>query len=642
MRVRKTPRKARIGFPSIVLTGLGTGLCVAGGLLAQEPASQVPPPRSPWAVLGSPSSMPPTNLPAPSEVVPTQAKDEKQPPALPPTKVEGVPTPPTTDQPAPPTPQPPFMPPNLGANPLSSGGVFSSPTADGYRAGSATAGTKVNVPLIDYPGSIGIATQDTIRDQQALGINDLVKDFGAAALTFDPRRDSLNVRGFELQSRDIRWNGFLDPFTPFRDLANIQRIELLKGPSSFLYGAGQPSGILNYITKTPLATPSTEVTVTGGSFGLIRTTVDTTGAMDQSGQFLFRLNAAYEHADSFRDFGFDERTLVAPVFTWIIDPQTVLKVEAQYTNDRRRFDTGVVAIDSQIIEVPRSRFLNQPDDSERETDYKIATSLYHQFDDCWTGRIGGFVTWLDAPEQATAPFQMIPGLTPAVFGLPPTTIFRQEQDLNLRHEQYYSIIAELNGKFDTGCFRHNLLLGTELGYLNSKEAAATSDPFQPVPFVIPPFPLSWCPFLRRRLTTHSPITTCPRRRLSALSNLTSSNSAMGFMPRTWSTSMTTGRCWPECARTSSCKISATASIPSWLGLRRAPSPSRNQPTSITTPRPASVWCSSPFRKCCRSMRLIRCRLTRPSPGFSRTRRKSGPKPGKSSRAASAWNCSTAV
>jgi len=487
MPAGKAASQTRNRFLPLPLVALGMGLCLGGVLLAQEQPKQTMPAAAPTAALpGSPPALPPAGPPPSAAVVPAQAKDDQpKPPTLPPTKVEGVPKTPAAEQPAPP--QPPFTPPTLGTNPLSSGGVFGSPTADGYRAGSATSGTKINVPLIDYPGSIGVVPQDVIRDQQALGVNDLVKDLGAAALTFDPRRDSLNVRGFEIQDRDIRWNGFLDPFTPFRDLANIQRIELLKGPASFLYGAGQPSGILNYITKTPEAAPSTEFTVTGGSFGLIRTTVDTMGAMDPEGQFLFRLNAAYQHADSFRDFGFDERTLVAPAFTWIIDPQTALKLEAQYTNDRRRFDTGVVVIDGAIIDVPRSRFLNQPDDSERESDYKIAAMLYHQFDECWTARIGGFVTWLDAPEEATAPFQMIPGLSPTALGFPPTTIFRQEQDLDLRHEQYYSIIAELNGKFDTGSFRHNFLAGTELGYLNSKEAAATSDPFPLVPLPFPPF-----------------------------------------------------------------------------------------------------------------------------------------------------------
>jgi iron complex outermembrane receptor protein len=430
--------------------------------------------------------------PAPA-LLPVQTKDDQQKlPTLPPTKVEGAPTPPTAEQPQPPVTPPPPM--GAGGNPLSSGGVFGSPDAPGYRADSATTGTKINIPLINYPGSIAVVPQDVIRDQQALSINDLVRDFGASTLSFDPRRDSMNVRGFQLQNRDNRWNGFLDPFTPFRDLADIQRVELLKGPASFLYGPGQPSGVLNYITKMPLPTAFTDYTVTGGSFGLFRTTIDANGPMDPEGRVLVRINAAYENADSFRDFGFDERTLFAPFITWMIDDCTALNLEAQYTNDRRRFDTGLVAIDGQIINVPRSRFLNQPDDSERENDYKFAAILTHQFDECWTGRIGGFVTWLDAPEQATVPFSQIPGLTPAVFGFPPTTIFRQEQDLTLRHEQYYELLAELNGKFCTGSIGHNLLLGMELSYLNSNEIGATSDPFQPVPFTIPFFGTIFVPF----------------------------------------------------------------------------------------------------------------------------------------------------
>jgi iron complex outermembrane recepter protein len=488
----------------------GLALCLQDRLQAQDRVRvDVAGPAMPHALLGAPTAEdelaaelpPPTPMAAPQD----KKDDQQKPPALPPTKVEGTPTPPTTQdqQPQPPNTQPP-PPTTTGTSSLAAGGVFGAPAVNGYRADSTTTGTKVNIPLIDYPGSIGSATQDTIRDQQALSVEDLLRDFGATAPTFDPRRDSLNVRGFEVLDRDIRWNGFLDPFTPFRDLGNIQQIELLKGPASFLYGANQPGGILNYITKSPTANGFTDFTVTGGSYGLFRTTIDSNGAIDPDGNFLFRLNAAYTHSDSFRNFGFDERTLVAPVFTWIIDPDTYFKVEAQYTNDRRDFDTGLVAINGQIINVPRSTYLNQPGDLDRENDYKFAATLYHQFDECWAGRIGGFVTWLDAPSDGTAPFMMIPGLTPATFGLPPTTIFRQEEDLSFRHEQYYSIIADLNGKFNTGSISHNLLVGTELGYLNSQEQAFTSDPFQPVPFEIPPFPPVLVPFPSSPLNYENP------------------------------------------------------------------------------------------------------------------------------------------
>jgi len=514
MRVRKTKVRTRSWFVSLGVAALGTGLCVGGGLLAQEsPPSPPPVPPSDRATLGPPVFSQPEEPPIMQVTLTVlQTKDDQKADdllsILPLPKVEGLPTPPDTVKP--PQPLPDHVELELGPHqepppPLGPEGVFSSPSVEGYRAGSATSGTKIDVPLLTFPGSLSVVTQDVIRDQQAQSIIDLVRNFGASTLSYDPRRESFNVRGFEIGPRDFRWNGYLDPFTPFRDLANVERIELLKGPASFLYGPGQPSGLVNWITKTPQAKFSTSFDVAADNYGMRRTTVDSTGPIDPDGRVLFRINAAYQNTnDGYRDFYFNERVFFDPSITWIINRDTYLNLEASYTNDRRRFDTGLIAIGSQIIPVPPSRFLNQPNDYERMDDYKIAATLYHQFNDCWTGKIGAFATWLNAPEAATVPF-VNPLLPPAfIFGFNDSTIYRQRQDLDTRNEQYYSIIAELNGKFDTGTLKHNLLFGTELSFLKSRELGNASDPLQPVdfgpPFGFQPFPSATLDFANPNYT----------------------------------------------------------------------------------------------------------------------------------------------
>ena len=163
-------------------------------------------------------------------------------------------------------------------------------------------------------------------------------------ITDTDRPDAFFLRGFLVTSRDYRKDGFLDPtYTP-RDFADVQRMEILQGPSSVLYGAGQPSGSVNLITKNPMAQSMQDVTVQFGSFGLQRYTVDSTGAMNQDGSLLYRFNGAYQDTESFRDFAFDQRTFAAPAMTWVVDNNTTLTWKAEYEYDRRMYDSGVAAV----------------------------------------------------------------------------------------------------------------------------------------------------------------------------------------------------------------------------------------------------------------------------------------------------------
>ena len=119
---------------------------------------------------------------------------------------------------------------------------------------------------------------------------------------------------------------------------------MLKGPASVLYGGGQPAGVVNIITKKPLADPYHYLDFQYGSFDLRRTTLDSTGPLScGNGNLLYRVNLAYEDSNSFRDFGFNHRTFIAPAVTWVMSDRTRVTWEGEYLQDRRRFDTGVVA-----------------------------------------------------------------------------------------------------------------------------------------------------------------------------------------------------------------------------------------------------------------------------------------------------------
>ena len=190
------------------------------------------------------------------------------------------------------------------------GTIFSSPEAFGYSADSSTSGTIIDVPNLELPATVDVVTEQVIEDQQAIRFDDVIRDIpGAIKVNDQLRPDSVFIRGFEIRSRDMRKNGFRDPTFSPRDLANVQRIEVLKGPSSVVWGAGQPAGMINFITKKPLPYLYDDLRAQFGSYGLQRYTVDSTGPVDPEATTLYRFVAAFEDRSSFRDFGFNETLL---------------------------------------------------------------------------------------------------------------------------------------------------------------------------------------------------------------------------------------------------------------------------------------------------------------------------------------------
>ncbi len=414
-----------------------------------------------------------------------EKKDDKKPPVLPPTKVEGTPTTPTTPAPEP---LPPDVP-TLG-NPILNGGVFGSPPVDGYRAGSASTGSKVDMPLIDYPGAITVIPKDIIKDQSILNVDDLLRNIPGANKQSDfgnLRGTAFILRGFEVGSRDFRWNGFTDPSYARRDFANIERVEVMSGPASVLYGAVSPAGLINFITKKPLATPYNNVEYTFGSYNLSRIAVDSTGPIDVEGRFLYRANAAYQQSDSFRDFGWEQRTIAAPVFQFLIDPDTVLTLEGSYQDSRRNLDTGLIYFNKQF-QGPINRSFNEPGDRISVADYKTYISLDRRFDENLSGRISFFTDSYTTDMYGTMPSisstnSFNNGIAPR-FGLPKlgaTEILRQTRTFHL-DEHFYDLRGELNAKFDGVLLKHNVVVGAEVGWYHSDFRGRNSDPTGGVPF----------------------------------------------------------------------------------------------------------------------------------------------------------------
>src|SRR5688572_9657831 len=145
----------------------------------------------------------------------------------------------------------------------------------------------------------------------------------------------------------------------FRDISNMQRIEVLKGPASVLYGRSEPGGIINILTKQPQAERYASLNQIIGSYQYYRTMLDATGPLNENGTLRFRINGAYENTESFRDIVRGQRYFLSPVFTWQASNRTTITLEGEYIRDRRTPDFGLPAIGANVAPVPDSRFYGE-------------------------------------------------------------------------------------------------------------------------------------------------------------------------------------------------------------------------------------------------------------------------------------------
>ena len=255
-----------------------------------------------------------------------------------------------------------------------------------YRTKSATTATKTDTPIEKIPGSVQVIPRAVLDDQQTLRVEEALRNVsgtvfvdGGEGKTFFSRGFSASITQDGLSRTEFTdgdsYGGDLDPY-------NVERIEVLKGPASILYGRGNPGGTINIITKRPLAEPVYSGRFTVGSFGLFRESIDLTGPLTEDKQFAYRLNAVREDAESFRDEVESERTLFSPVLQWTPRAGTTFLLDGEYAEIKQTPDVGLPRIGNGILAgVPRERFLGEPTDQFRSYKHQGRVRLEHAFSD---------------------------------------------------------------------------------------------------------------------------------------------------------------------------------------------------------------------------------------------------------------------
>jgi iron complex outermembrane recepter protein len=408
-----------------------------------------------------------------------------QPPTLPETRVEATPV--TTDY---------FAPEGSGlTGTILDGTILSNFPAYGYRAETSTTATIIAIPDQQLPATVSTITRDVMDDQIALRLTDIIRNAGGVVPSGNGRfPDELFIRGQQLGSRNFRKDGFLDPTFVPRDFQNVERVEILKGPASMLYGAGDPAGIVNLITKQPIANmPFANFGFTFGAYSQERYTLDMNGRASQSGNLLYRLNVAQEDVNSFVDFNSTNRIQVAPVVTWLISPCTTLTWTGEYHRDDRTGFQGTPSFQGNPLFFPPSRFVGEPaNDFFNSEEFRQSLVLTTELGDDWVFRIGGNSLFYQFPNSVTSASKNFGFLPPPFgFGLPSATeplYYRQRTESLHPREQSQSMIANLAGSMWTGEIEHKLLAGIEYNYFDSSSDFQASSPIDPMsPFFFQQF-----------------------------------------------------------------------------------------------------------------------------------------------------------
>jgi len=257
-----------------------------------------------------------------------------------------------------------------------------------YNPSTATSATKIDAPLRDIPQTVNVVPQELLRDKGVSSMEDAVKGIPGVGLSHgDGQRDQVTIRGFTAIA-DQFIDGMRDDALYFRDLSNIEQIEVIKGPASVLYGRGSSGGMINRITKKP-GIDRTEASVTFGSWSKKRGEFDVARNLSDSA-VAFRVTGAKEDSDSYRDQQFLKREALSPSLLWKLSADTSLLVQGEYLSDRRLTDFGIPSYKGLPVDVDPGTYYGAA--NARDTDFSqarvksLAVVLDHRLNANWSLR----------------------------------------------------------------------------------------------------------------------------------------------------------------------------------------------------------------------------------------------------------------
>lgn len=348
-----------------------------------------------------------------------------------------------------------------------------------YKNTNSFIGTKTASALKEVPQSVGYVTKELILDQGATTVNEVVKNI--SGVNQNSSYNDFSIRGFRAtgnRNSGNLLNGMRAQTSLWKQssLANIERVEVIKGPASALFGNAAPGGVINRVTKKPLFENKNSITVGVGSWNTLKTYGDFTGPLNPKKTLLYRLNLGYEKTDSFRDLQGSESIIAAPSFSYIPNEKTHINVDFVYQNFNGKIDRGQsVPADGNVYSTPISRSLSAANDFLKENTLNTTIALTHKFSD----HISLNAIYLNSSysedmlehTQANLYYKQIGnGANAFRYAAPNKVMMTANQ--RKRYFANNSFNTYFNFNFNTGILKHKLLVGYD--YFISEQKAGSS------------------------------------------------------------------------------------------------------------------------------------------------------------------------
>lgn len=353
--------------------------------------------------------------------------------------------------------------------PATPSGLVSPPGS--FVAETSIAATKTDTPLIETPQSISVITAEQMDKR---GVNTVVEalQYTPGVSTHnggkDPRFDWFQVRGFDAKDYGTFRDGLKEMssgnyFATFRnETYGIERIDVIRGPSSVLYGQTPPGGLINIVSKRPTRETIREIYGEIGTDERFQGGFDLSGAVDEAGTLMFRLTGLARDADAqvahFSDFIKDDRLFIAPSFTWRPNKDTTFTVLTDFQHDRTgnafsatRFYPTAPGFGPLPVTnvVPTKLFTGDPNyDKFEQEQFRIGYQFEHRFDDSLKVRQN--VRYGEVDLDYRYLLGGINNSTPTVIRLPRAIDESSEA---------FTVDNQLEGKFTTGPVRHTVVTG---------------------------------------------------------------------------------------------------------------------------------------------------------------------------------------
>ncbi|MDI2141624.1 MULTISPECIES: TonB-dependent siderophore receptor [unclassified Pseudomonas] len=336
---------------------------------------------------------------------------------------------------------------------------------EGYTATRTAAGTKTDTALVEAPRSISVATRQQMDDRSVHSLDDAVRympGITASSYGSDTRADWLRVRGFEPTQ-------FLDGLplpkgvyaNPKQETWNLDRLALLRGPASSVYGQTPPGGLLDMVSRRPSDVQSSEIQLQYGSDNHRQINFASTGKIDDAGQFLYGLSGVVRDSGTQVDHVDNKRYNIAPSLTWNIDDDTKFTLLTQFTRD----DTGITSqflpvqgtkIDMPFGKVSHHKNLGDPDwEYYDRTYYALGYAFEHRLNDVWQFKQNLRYTKSELSFQS-----LTPGSYPYTQVDNAGNVGRTSTSVNEDISQF-AVDNNFQADFATGDIRHTLLLGLD-------------------------------------------------------------------------------------------------------------------------------------------------------------------------------------